>query len=188
MDTEQLQQIITTYSDMLYRIALVQTGNREEAGDMVQQTFLKMLEHREKITDPCHMKAWLIRVCVNQCKNHRNTAWRRKVHLTDEEGTYRLGEEGGAGKSRKRYPGNEESPQEQYVIARQEQQALWQSIQRLPEKYRIVLHLAYQEEYTNGEIAQVLRISPGNVSVRLNRAKKMLAQQLEREGCRYERH
>lgn len=188
MDTEQLQQIITTYSDMLYRIALVQTGSREEAGDMVQQTFLKLLEYQDRITNPQHMKAWLIRVCVNQCKNHRNTAWRRKVHLTSEEGMYQPEEEGGAGKSRKRCAGSEESPQEQYMMARQEQQALWQSIQRLPEKYRIVLHLAYQEEYTNGEIVQALRISPGNVSVRLNRAKKMLAQQLEREGCPYGRY
>lgn len=179
VDTEQLQQIITTYSDMLYRIALVQTGSREEAGDMVQQTFLKLLEHREEITDGRHMKAWLIRVCINQCKNHRNTAWKRKVHLTDGEEMYQSGE------NRKKSVSNEESPQEQYMIARQEQQALWQSIQRLPEKYRIVLHLAYQEQYTTGEIAQALRISPGNVSVRLNRAKKMLAQQLEKEGCRY---
>ncbi len=74
------------------------------------------------------------------------------------------------------------------MIAIQEQQTLWKSIQKLPEKYRIVLHLAYQEEYTNGEIAQTLRISPDNVSVRLNRAKKLLAKQLEKEGCKYGRN
>lgn len=187
MNTEQLEQIITSYSDMLYRIALVQTGSREEAGDMVQQTFLKLLEHREEMADSDHLKAWLIRVCVNQCKNHRNTAWKRKVHLTNEEEMYQPGASG-AGENRKRSVSSEESPQEQQMIATQEQQALWRSIQKLPEKYRIVLHLAYQEEYTNGEIAQTLRISPGNVSVRLNRAKKLLAQQLEKEGCKYGRY
>lgn len=185
VETEQLQQIINTYSDMLYRIALVQTGSRDEAGDMVQQTFLKLLEHREEMTNVSYLKAWLIRVCVNQCKNHRNTAWRRKVHLTGGEEIY---QPEGAGENRKRCVSSQESPQEQYMISRQEQQILWQSIQKLPEKYRIVLHLAYQEEYTNGEIAQALRISPGNVSVRLNRAKKMLARQLEREGCQYGRY
>lgn len=107
------------------------------------------------------------------------------MHLTGGEEIYQPGE---AGENRKRCISSEESPQEQYMISRQEQQILWQSIQKLPEKYRIVLHLAYQEEYTNGEIAQALRISPGNVSVRLNRAKKMLAQQLEREGCQYGRY
>ena len=74
------------------------------------------------------------------------------------------------------------------MIAMQEQRALWQSIQKLPEKYRIVLHLAYQEEYTHEEIAQTLRISTGNVDVRLSRAKKMLAQQLEKEGYQYGRY
>ena len=187
MNTEQLEQIITSYSDMLYRIALVQTGSREEAGDMVQQTFLKLMEHREEMEDSGHLKAWLIRVCVNQCKNHRNTAWKRKVHLTNEEEMYQPGARG-AGENSKRCVSSEESPQEQQMIAIQEQQALWRSIQKLPEKYRIVLHLAYQEEYTNGEIAQTLRISPGNVSVRLNRAKKLLAQQLEKEGCKYGRY
>lgn len=188
VNTEQLQQIITIYSDMLYRIALVQTGNRDEAGDMVQQTFLKLLEHQEEMADAGHMKAWLIRVCINQCKNHRNTAWRRKVQLTSEEEIFWLGRENEAGKDGKKSVNSEESPQEQQMIAMQERQALWQSIQKLPEKYRIVLHLAYQEEYTHEEIAQTLRISPGNVSVRLNRAKKLLAQQLEKEGCKYERY
>ena len=101
MDAEQLQQIITTYSDMLYRIALVQTGNRDEAGDMVQQTFLKLLEHQEEMADSCYMKAWLIRVCINQCKNHRNTAWIRKVLLTDEKEVIWTGEESKKGKVRK---------------------------------------------------------------------------------------
>ncbi len=188
MDTEQLQQIITTYSDMLYRIALVQTGSREEAGDMVQQTFLKLLEHQEKMADASYMKAWLIRVCINQCKNHRNTAWRRRVQLTGEEELFRLGEISEAGNGRKKCVNGGESPQEQHMIAIQEQRALWQSIQKLPEKYRIVLHLAYQEEYTHEEIARTLRISIGNVGVRLSRAKKMLAQQLEKEGCRYGRY
>lgn len=178
MNREKLQQIITEYSDMLYRIALVQTGSSEEAGDMVQQTFLKLLEHQEEMEDAAYMKAWLIRVCVNQCKNHRNTAWKRRVALTDTDEILLRGEAND----------NRESPQEQHIIAMQEQRALWRSVQKLPEKYRIVLHLAYQEEYTCEEIAQTLRISRGNVSVRLNRAKKLLAQQLEREGYRYERY
>lgn len=188
MNSGQLEQIITSYSDMLYRIALVQTGSREDAGDMVQQTFLKLLEHREELADSDYLKAWLIRVCVNQCKNHRNTAWKRKVHLTNEEEMYQPGGKNRAGENKKRGTGSEESPQERQMIATQEQQTLWKSIQKLPEKYRIVLHLAYQEEYTNGEIAQTLRISPGNVSVRLNRAKKLLAKQLEKEGCKYGRY
>lgn len=74
------------------------------------------------------------------------------------------------------------------MVALQEQQTLWRSIQKLPEKYRIVLHLAYQEEYTHEEIARTLHISLNNVGVRLNRAKKMLAQQLEKEGCQYGRY
>lgn len=188
VDTEQLQQIINTYSDMLYRIALVQTGSMEEAGDMVQQTFLKLLEHREEMADASYMKAWLIRVCINQCKNHRSTAWRRKVQLTGEEEIFRPEEGNEAGKVRKKCANNSESPQEQHVIAMQEQQALWKSIQKLPEKYRIVLHLAYQEEYTHEEIARTLQISRNNVGVRLNRAKKLLAQQLEKEGCQYGRY
>lgn len=188
VDTEQLQQIITTYSDMLYRIALVQTGSREEAGDMMQQTFLQLLEHQDRLRDPEHVKAWLIRVCINQCRNHRTTAWKRRVLLTgDRELPWTEGAAEGSEGDPVRYRiHGEESPQEQQLLAQQESQALWQSIRNLPEKYRMVLHLAYQEEYSVREIARILQISPGNVSVRLNRAKKQLAKQLEKEGYRYE--
>lgn len=102
------------------------------------------------MADSGHLKAWLIRVCVNQCKNHRNTAWKRKVQLTNEEEIYQLGGSA-AGENRKKFVSSEESPQEKQMIAMQEQQTLWRSIQKLPEKYRIVLHLAYQEEYRRME-------------------------------------
>ena len=52
---------------------------------------------------------------------------------------------------------------------------------RLPEKDRTVLHLHYMEEYSPAEIAELLKISYNTVCVRLNRAKKRLAQHLNKE-------
>ena len=56
-----------------------------------------------------------------------------------------------------------------------------QEIYGLSEKYRTVLHLCYMEEYTPAEIAKILGISTNAVNVRLNRARKQLAQRLDKE-------
>ncbi len=56
---------------------------------------------------------------------------------------------------------------------------LFEAVLALPEKYRIVIHLFYYEEYAIREIAKVLRLSESNVKVRLSRGRSMLKDALK---------
>lgn len=60
-----------------------------------------------------------------------------------------------------------------------ESESLFAEVMRLPEKYRIVIHLFYYEDYSVREISRILKISESNVKVRLNRGRKMLKQTLQ---------
>ncbi len=165
MEKEQIETVICEYSDMLYRLALMRTGNSVEAQDIVQQTFLKLVEHYDCPDSEEHVKAWLIRVCCNLCTNLSKNPWKvRRIRMEafQEEALGAV-------------------TAEDKIFEQLKKEALWQEVFRLPEKDRTVLHLHYMEEYSPAEIAELLKISYNTVCVRLNRAKKRLAQHLNKE-------
>lgn len=165
MQKEQIEKAVRQHSDMLYRIALMRTGNAEEAQDMVQQTFLKLVEHYDELDSEEHMKAWLIRVCCNHCYNLMKAPWKYK--RADEAMLPEISDHSESG--------------EQKALQKLKYEALWREVCKLPEKYRMVLHLQYMEEYSPGEIADILKLDYNTVCVRLNRAKKLLAKRLDKE-------
>ena len=62
-----------------------------------------------------------------------------------------------------------------------ESEELFETVMQLPEKYRIVIHLFYYEEYTVHEIAGILKLSESNVKVRLSRGRSLLKEKLQEE-------
>lgn len=165
MRKEDMEEVITGYGDMLYRLALVRTGNVQEAQDAVQHTFLKLVENYEKLESQEHVKAWLIRVLCNYCSNLSKLPWKRRRVDVEEIFLY-IGDDADC---------------EETVLQKVQKEALWKAIYQLPEKYRTVLHLCYMEEYSPKEIAGLLKLSYNVVCVRLNRAKKQLAEKLDKE-------
>ena len=78
----EIEEAIERYADTVYRLAVLHTGSRFEADDIFQEVFLKLFRHRESIQNEEHLKAWLIRVTVNQCKSAATGIWnKRKVSL-----------------------------------------------------------------------------------------------------------
>ncbi|WP_178023483.1 RNA polymerase sigma factor [uncultured Paenibacillus sp.] len=75
-----------TYASMLFRIAMVYLGSREDAEEATQDTFIKLMEKAPEFKDAEHQKAWLIRVITNHCKTLFRRGWRkREVKLEGEE-------------------------------------------------------------------------------------------------------
>ena len=62
-----------------------------------------------------------------------------------------------------------------------ESEDLFETVMKLPEKLRIVIHLFYYEDYSVKEIARILKISESNVKVRLNRGRELLKGKLKEE-------
>ena len=75
---DDLEAVIDTYSDMLYRICYVILKNEHDTGDVLQETFLAYYTKSPSFESEEHKKAWLIRVSQNKCKEflrfHKNHA------------------------------------------------------------------------------------------------------------------
>ena len=62
-----------------------------------------------------------------------------------------------------------------------EAETLFETVMQLPEKYRIVIHLYYYEDYAVSEIADILKLSESNVKTRLSRGRGMLRKALKED-------
>ena len=144
-------ELFQQYRDDIYRLALSYTKSRQEAEDVCQSVFLKLLE-QPGIT-PGKEKAWLMQVCANQCKNLlRSHWWRTTAPLEDI-----------------------------HAVPGPESDGIRETVMSLPPKYRVVVYLYYYEGYTTVEIARLLKISQSAASTRLHRARALLKEQLKEE-------
>ncbi|MEY8524796.1 sigma-70 family RNA polymerase sigma factor [Lachnospiraceae bacterium 38-10] len=153
---QSVQELFEKYQDSLYVLSFNICKSAEDAKDVVQDTFMQYYTLKKEFENEQHVRAWLIRVAVNKAKNVNRTFWRRNKIPLEE------------------YMDSLEFPTP-------ESEELFETVMQLPEKYRIVVHLFYYEDYTVREIADILRISESNVKVRLSRARSLLRETLQEE-------
>lgn len=141
------EEMITRYSNMLFKICLVILGNEQDAQDAIQDTFYRYLYNHPEFSDEEHEKAWMIRVAVNISKDMRRFQQRHpKVSMEQLEDYY-------------------ESPKEGEIL---------EELIRLPYKLKTVIYLHYIEGYKVKEIASMLCISQSAVKKRLQRGREQL--------------
>ena len=153
LETEILME---KYKDHLFAVAFNICKNAADADDVVQDTFLQYHITDKQFENEQHIRAWLIRVAINKAKNINMSFWRRaKMPLEDYMETLTF-----------------ETP---------EAENLFEEVMKLPEKYRIVIHLFYYEDYTIREIAKIMNVTESNVKVRLTRGRRLLRNVLKEE-------
>ncbi len=152
MDKEQLEQIITTYADMIYRIALHHVKNTTEAEDIFQEVCVALLTKNPPQEEP-HLKYWIIRTTINKCNSFHRLLWQKRENIEDFN----------------------------YLTSPQ-QQKIMEEIYSLPKNYRNVIYLYYYENYTIAEIAEILKKNINTVNSHLQRARKKLKDILTEEG------
>ena len=146
--------IMEKYKDNLYSIAFNICRNAEDADDVVQDTLLEYHTTEKQFDSEQHIRTWLIRVTINKAKNICKSFFRRSsVLLEDYIDTL--------------------------IFEAPEAKDLLEEVLKLPEKYRIVIHLFYYEDYSVKEMAEILHTSESNVKVRLSRGRKMLKKSLQ---------
>ena len=174
MTDAELTAAYTAYSDMVYRIALVQTRNQAQAEDIQQDVFMALVRYSDRIRSEEHLKAWLIRVTRCACKKLFRSAWFRRTVSYDDE-LYKEEPESG-----------ELQPEEYFTEGDERLDILVEEVQALPEKMRLVVHLFYFEEMKVREIARALDLTEQNVKTRLSRARDKLREMvLRREETRH---
>ncbi|MDE7203805.1 MAG: sigma-70 family RNA polymerase sigma factor [Lachnospiraceae bacterium] len=153
---QSVQELAAIYQNNLFAAAFNICKNTQDAEDVVQDTFVQYYTMKKEFESEQHIRAWLIRVAVNKAKNITRTFWRRnKVSIEDYMETLTF-----------------ETP---------EAENLFETVMQLPEKYRIVIHLYYYEDYAVSEIADILKLSESNVKTRLSRGRAMLKEVLKEE-------
>lgn len=159
-----MRHAMAAHGGSVYLAALSQTRSEADAQDVAQDVFCRLLTDGTAFTSDEHLRAWLLRVTVNRCRELWRAPWRRRVESTDE-----LARELPA-------PG---APVEDEALEELRADPVWQALQSLPEKLRVVALLHYVEEYTTEEIARIVGSPPATVRTRLHRARKQMRETLE---------
>ena len=144
---DDIETIVHTYGNTLYRLCLVMLGNESDAEDAVQETFIKFIQSPSRFEDNEHKKAWLLTVASNRCRDMLR--FRNRHPQEDIEKI-------------------EDMPQDT------DESGILDALMNLPEKYRLVLTLYYVDEYSINDIAKIIGRTSSAVKMRLQKGRKLL--------------
>ncbi|MDY4587970.1 MAG: sigma-70 family RNA polymerase sigma factor [Oscillospiraceae bacterium] len=156
MDEQELTRLVEKFNGTVYRAAYCCLHNSADADDITQDTFLALYTSGVEFTGDEHIKAWLLRVALNRCRNVlRSLRYRTTVPLEE------VGE----------------------LSAQPERHdSLLPVIMKLKPKHRIVLYMFYYEDIPIRRIAEILGEKTTTVTSRLSRARHKLKQLMIKEG------
>ena len=156
LDRAEAERLVETYSDLILRLSYTYLKSTEDAQDICQSVFLKLLQPPRSFGSPEHERAWIIRAAVNLCKDHLKSRWRRSTVGLEAAG--------------------------EVPAPAAEEESLLSAVELLPPKYRAVIYLYYYEGYNAREIGDLLWEKPATISTRLDRGRRRLRDLLEQEG------
>jgi len=172
-DAKAFSELLRRYEGKIFRLALHITQNREDAEDVLQETFLKAYEHLDQFQGQSKFYTWIVRIAVNQAlMKLRKRKSDRSVSLDD---TIDTGEDTVA----REIAGWDENPEQQY--SREElSRILGGAVEDLAPIYRAVFVLRDIDELSTEETADALGLSVPAVKSRLLRARLQLRDKLTR--------
>ncbi|OPJ66116.1 RNA polymerase sigma factor [Clostridium chromiireducens] len=148
-------EVLTKYSDMVYKLALSRTRTIANAEDVFQEVFLRYVKVKNTFRSNEHIKAWLIRVTINCSKKIWSSAWFRHTVSLEEN----------------------------IQFTSEEKSYVYYAVIKLPLKYRTVIHLYYYEDMSIREISKILNKKESTITSQLCRARKNLKELLKGEYC-----
>lgn len=168
MNKQLLEHYIEAYGTDIYSFCIRLTQNRELAEELYQDTFLAMCE-KEDWKEEGNVKSYLLGITIKLWQNRkRKFAWRKRIAaeipVSKEQGLEAF---------------SADENLEQHMVSKEEQEAVWKAVYKLPEQLRIVILLYYMEDFKVAEIAEKLFLSISNVKSKLMRARRYLKQELE---------
>jgi RNA polymerase sigma-70 factor (ECF subfamily) len=157
-----------SYVDSLYGAALRLTRNREDAEDLVQDTYLKAFRAERQFQPGTNLKAWLHTILHNTFLNARRRSSRAPTTV-DSEVVERAALE---------VAGEIETP-EQLLMRATIDADLQRVLDQMPDAFREAVWLRDVEEFTYAEIAGMLKVPVGTVMSRISRGRRMLYDRLQ---------
>ena len=141
------EQVVRKYAQTVMRVCIMRLENYSDAEDCFQNVYVKLYKSTKSFSDEEHLKAWLIRVAINECSSYVKSN-NREIPM---EGIRR----------------------DEPDFTDESADMSW-ALMRTPQKYRDVLYLYYCEQYKVNEIAKLLKLNENTVKTRLRRGRDIL--------------
>lgn len=164
-----IEQLVHTYSDYLYRVALVYTKDARAAEEVVQDVFFNYYRKQSQFKGEATLKTYLVKMTINRSYDYLRS-WKNKRLVLLEK-----------------IQGKPSTTTEQLLLQMEMRGEVTQAVLALPVKYREIIVLYYYEEFSINEISALTGVSETALKSRLQRARKKLKITLQdEEGWKYE--
>jgi RNA polymerase sigma-70 factor (ECF subfamily) len=166
-DEEAFTALVKAYQARVCGLAINFVHNRETADDLAQEVFLKIYMSLQKFRFQSEFGTWVYQIAINHIRDYLRKHKKEKddlrledipeIKAEDKEVSLQLAE-------------NQEEERRKAL--------LWQKLEEMPEKYRLILSLRDIQGLSYEEIGKILKLSPGTVDSRLHRARRLLRKKL----------
>ncbi len=154
-------EVYQLFSSKLFALGLKYCRNKADAEDVLQDSFIRAFEKIHQFNDKGSFEGWLKRIVINTALQK----YREKSPLQLVKNNYDVE--------------NEEAASVTIEEENVDIDFLFEIIQQLPDRYRLVFNLYVLDNYSHKEIAEMLSISEGTSKSNLSRARKLLKQKLQ---------
>ncbi len=172
-DRRAFAELVELYKDKIYHLGYRMLNQKQEAEDIVQETFLRVYMNLEKYDENQKFSTWIYRIATNLCIDRlrkRKPSYSIDAEVTDGEGT----------DWHAMLASNEAGPDEELILS-ETQDNIREAIQTLPPKYKTVVILRYLHDMSLQEISDVLEMPVTTVKTRVHRGREFLRKKLESE-------
>ena len=174
MNHDEFEQFVSRYGSDILRFCRMTAGDREIGDELYQDTMLKLTEKMRKLDSGQNTKSYALSVSLFLWKNRRRK-YTSRSKLIPIDSLDALSDDG-------RELSDDGASPEERLLNKSEVRTVLKVVLKLPEKYRVPIHLYYSAEMQVSEIAKVLHIPEGTVKTRMRKAKKMIKEELEALG------
>ena len=175
-DRVRFEEEALEFADQVYRVARRLVGTREEAEDLVQETYARAFRSWRSYTPGTNLRAWLLRILTNLNLDRGRKLQRTPDLQPLEERDYYLA-------NRLAETAGEQALDQERVVEQLSQDSIVTALSSLPHDFRDVVVLVDIGEFSYADAAQILDIPIGTVMSRLHRGRRLLKQRLA-EGPR----
>jgi RNA polymerase sigma-70 factor, ECF subfamily len=174
-------ELVEEYQSLVYALAYRILGDREDARDATQETFLKIYRHFVRFRGDASLKTWICRIAINQARSTERW-WRRRrrgettsldrpliANGPDDQSDHRPGE----------YLASPSATPESETLSRERGRQIEIALGELKKDFRIAVILRDIEGLSYDEIAYVTGVSVGTVKSRISRGREMLRERVQ---------
>jgi RNA polymerase sigma-70 factor (ECF subfamily) len=160
-DEQSIETLVRQYETDVFRLAFSIVGETSEANEVTQETFISALKSLRSYREKTSFKAWLLTITVNTSRSHlrkRKALERLRITLT---AIFQVNSQ-------------KQVLPEDLVIQNETEAVIWNSLNELDEKHRMVVLLRYFHDLSISEISEILSVNEGTVHSRLHNAREKL--------------